>query len=309
MEKASTNNLQNMSYEEIESMSIDEKREHDKRLREESSKLRGKYQSEEERKHSRQHFEKQRAIKELDGIDRRKYSIQFVESHRSVGRIVPHEVKGLLLVMATLLETKGNGAITNRKYEKLGIEEISKKLGKHRNTISPLLDRLVNEFGLVEENKEGKSKVYKLNSNLYACGKQEGAMNFVRMYQTEILNVSKHFNLVELGFLSDLLNYMHCKHHILLQNPEEVHESDMEILRPKDIAKLFNMETQVVNKYIRKLITKKVLIRLEIGTGRSIAKVLIVSPGFFSKTAKIINLDIIKSIVDETTLSSKNYIK
>lgn len=287
---------------------LDKLRETDKRLRKEAKENGGRYQSEQEIEIARRKAEKHNAVNNLYGIDRRKYSIQNVDEHRKLGNFIPHDVKGLLLVMATLLETKGKGSVTNRKYVKLGISEIADKIGKHRNHISPILDRMVNEFRLAYESIEGKSKVYELDSRFYACGKQKGANNFVRMYQEELLRVSKQFNLVELGFLADLLNYMHPRHHILLKDPSEVHEADMEILRGKDIAEMFNMQTSEVNRYIRKLILKEVLIRMEIGNGRSIAKVLIVSPTFFSKTSKLVDFDIIKSIVVDTTLCKKNYI-
>ncbi|CAM3872398.1 hypothetical protein [Bacillus albus] len=280
-----------------------------KQLKQEAHENGGVFETYDEKFNKRRRAEKVRAIKHLVGIDRRKYSIQNVEAHRELGVFIPHEIKGLLLVMATLLETKSQGSVVNRNYERLGISEIAEKVGKHRNHISPLLDRMTNEFGLAKEYSEGKSKVYELNKDIYACGKQKGAVDFVRIYQAEMLNVSKQFNLAELGFLSDLLNYMHPKHHILLTNPREVHEIDMEILRPKDIATDLNMDSATVSKYIRKLIQKKVLIRMEVGTGRSIAKVMIVSPTFFSKTSEIVDIKIIESIVNETTLSKRNYRK
>lgn len=288
---------------------IDYVRAEDKRLRQEAKMNGGRYQSNQEIKISRQKVEEKKA-KDLRGnVDKRHYSVQMTEAHFNKG--VSHELKGLVFSMATLLETKGGGRVTDRNYNDLNIKEIANRIGKSRNTISPLLDQAVEE-GMISVRKEGKDKYFTLSKEFYGIGNLgRNIPHFVRLIHTEVLKVCKKLNLEELGLLSDLINFMHPELFILVRNPLEPSEKYLEILRPKDIAIMFNIDTPKVNRTIRKLIALEVFFRMEVGDKetRTITKVIGADSNFFSKKVERVPLDKIKRAISQTALSNKNHIK
>ncbi|EEM57895.1 MULTISPECIES: hypothetical protein [Bacillus cereus group] len=291
--------------------------EHKRQLREkangrvEASRLRkkGHIVKSPEQQEAHRKYAEMKAAMELEGdTDKRHYSVQLCESHFNT-KVSP-KVKGLLFVLSTLLETKSGGKIVDRKYHNLSIEEIAEKLGKTPNTLRPVIREAV-EVGLLKEESEGQGHAnhYTLSKDIYQSGSLDRRVNnFTKVIHASVQEVSKQMSLETLGYLSDVINFIHPKLHILVLDPLEPCDDYLEILEPKDLEVLLDMKEGKGNRLVNDLISLEVLQRHELGDRktRSRVKVLMADGEFFTKSTKTPDMNKIKKAVFSTTLTNKN---
>ncbi|MCX2826557.1 hypothetical protein RGU76_04565 [Bacillus pseudomycoides] len=267
--------------------------------------------SPEQREVHRKYREMQNTLELEYETDLRPYSVQMCDAHFQ--KDVSPKVKGLVFVLSTMLEVKSNGLIVDRKYNPLSMNEIAEKMCKSVRSISGVLQEAV-ECGMLTEHYEGNgsAKNYTLSDEFYRIGSLgKKVPNFTKVIKSSVREVSKDLSLEELGYLSELINFMHPKLQVLFRNPYEPNEKYLEILRPKDIEILFDMKPKQGNRFVNKLIALDILERFEFGDRKTkkITKVLIASEEFFTKTTKEVDRSKIKKAIKETALSNRNYIK
>ncbi|HDR7286942.1 MULTISPECIES: hypothetical protein [Bacillus cereus group] len=265
-----------------------------------------------EQKEAHRKYMEMKATLELGAeTDLRHYAVQMCEAHFQ--KDVSPKVKGLVFVLSTMLEVKSDGLVVDRKYNPLSVNEIAEKIFKSVRSISPVLQEAV-ECGMLTERYEGNgsAKHYTISDEFYRIGSLgKGTPSFTKVIKSSVREVSKNLSLEELGYLSELINFMHPKLQVLFRNPYESNEKYLEILRPKDIEILFDMKPKQGNRFVNKLISLDILERFEFGDRKTkkITKVLIASEEFFTKTTKEVDRSKIKKAIRETALSNRNYIK
>ncbi|KMP96501.1 hypothetical protein [Bacillus cereus] len=270
----------------------------------------GEYTSREELRQKA--TEKAVNVAERGDIDMRPYTMQLNDGHFQA-EISP-KVKGLVFVLATLMEVKTGGNVVDRKYKPLNLKAIAEKIGKSERTIRPVIQEAVSVGMLTDHYKgNGSEKTYTISDEFYRIGSMgRKSPSYTRVIKSSVREVSKDLSFEDLGYLSELINFMHPKYHALFRNPHEPNTEALEILRPKDIENLLGMKKGKGNRFVNALISLDILERWETGNRatKQRVKILLASEEFFSKTTKIVDRkELKKTISKETAFSNKNYIK
>ncbi|HDR7672449.1 hypothetical protein RE438_22815 [Bacillus wiedmannii] len=240
------------------------------------------------------------------GYDTRHWSLLISQGHLQLPH-VPLEVKGLVLVLSSLMRARSKGKLVDGNLNPLNTLDIARKINKSEKTIRPLL-RNAETLGLIKSSKLGNEYIYTLEPEYYICGKSTGLDDFVKVFQGKTLEISrnKKLNFSDLGILSVLINQMHYESHIICEDPTNPSYKEMKVWRPKDIAEKLNLDIQAVRRSLRKFNNEGITVEIK-AYG---IKTIILNPEMFSRHRLKIDMDILKEVAnrEKGNLTRNNYI-
>ena len=191
------------------------------------------------------------------------------------------ELAGVLLNMFAYME-KGESGQLKFEGKRMGVKELSKILGKSERTVKRYLNEL-EALGYIEAEKEGKRKVYSVDTRLANRGKRVAKGYFTKLYIVRLRDALKAMTIQEAGLLFFMIPHMNTRAFVLCSNPYETDLEKIELWTREQLAESAGLSLVQVKRLVSSLMKKQVL--LSVTTHRT---AIILSPELISRqTTKI----------------------
>ncbi|MEC1895618.1 helix-turn-helix domain-containing protein [Cytobacillus firmus] len=164
----------------------------------------------------------------------------------------------------------------------MGVKELSKILRKSERKTKDYLSDL-EALGYIEAEKEGRRKVYSVDTRLATRGEIVGKGYFTKLYIKRLRDALQVMTIQEAGLLFFMIPHMNTRAFVLCSNPYEMDIEKIVLWNREQLAEECGLSLVQVKRLTASLKKKQVLI--EIGTHRS---AIILSPELISRqTTKI----------------------
>ncbi|KZR56961.1 helix-turn-helix domain-containing protein [Pseudobacillus badius] len=196
------------------------------------------------------------------------------------------ELAGVLLNMFAYME-QGESGHLKLEGKRMGVKELSKILRKSERAVKGYLSEL-EALGYIEADKDGRRKVYSVDTRLANRGKRVVKGYFTKLYIVRLRDALKVMTLQEAGMLFFMIPHMNTRAFVLCSNPYETDIKKIELWNREQLAEGCGLSLVQVKRLISSLMKKQVL--LSVTTHRT---AIVLSPELISRqTTKISTYEI-----------------
>ncbi|MBG9545443.1 hypothetical protein ABE29_22600 [Cytobacillus firmus] len=220
-------------------------------------------------------------LKRDENMNKERFTAFIDKECSRVFRTLSLELAGVLLNMFAYIEQGKSGAM-KLHGKHMGVKELSKILRKSERKTKDYLSDL-EALGYIEAEKEGRRKVYSVDTRLATRGEIVGKGYFTKLYIKRLRDALQVMTIQEAGLLFFMIPHMNTRAFVLCSNPYEMDIEKIVLWNREQLAEECGLSLVQVKRLTASLKKKQVLI--EIGTHRS---AIILSPELISRqTTKI----------------------
>ncbi len=204
----------------------------------------------------------------------RNFIAMYTEELRQINRDLTLIEAGALMRLLNFMKLGGNGKlISNNKP--LNFKDIQDAIGRGKDATRAILTKL-EEIGIVETVKEGRSNVYIMNPAFHQMGGRLAKQSFVKLHTVKARDVVAELSIQECGLLWKALPYFHYSSFILAENPDEQDFEKVQPMNRETLAHYVGHDRDTVGRLMNGLRKKYVVATMESGPTRD--KVYTVNP-------------------------------
>lgn len=170
---------------------------------------------------------------------------------------------GAVIKLLPYMRFKSEGKLINNG-KPLNQTEIQRlfKLGKRR-TIQLIAE--LEDLGIIEVAKEGRSNVFYVSANFHTMGKVTPGVKFTKLYQVKLSDIAANLPLNDLGILYKVMPYFHYSEFYLVDNPNEEDVTQLRHLNREELAEAIGHEPETVSRLLSKLRGKRAILTTKSG--------------------------------------------
>ncbi|MED4409026.1 helix-turn-helix domain-containing protein [Bacillus licheniformis] len=211
------------------------------------------------------------------------------------------ELAGVLLNMFAYMEQGESGQL-KLEGKRMGVKELSKILRKSERTVKGYLNEL-EALGYIEADKDGKRKVYSVDTRLANRGRRVVKGYFTKLYIVRLRDALKVMTIQEAGLLFFMIPHMNTRAFVLCSNPYETDIEKIELWTREQLAEGAGLSLVQVKRLVSSLMKKQVL--LSVTTHRT---AIVLSPELISRqTTKISTYEIAQILRNEVNGSEVSW--
>src|SRR5699024_10174738 len=109
----------------------------------------------------------------------------------------------------------------------LNQREIQQLFKRGETATRALLNRL-EDVGVINIDKKGRSNVFYVSANFHDMGSVDDGERFTKLYQVRTREITDRLELHESGILYKILSYFHYERYYLCANPNEPDKAKLE---------------------------------------------------------------------------------
>ncbi|MFK4473700.1 hypothetical protein ABH897_003431 [Paenibacillus sp. RC73] len=147
--------------------------------------------------------------------------------------------------------------------KRMGSAEIAKAIGKVTRWTVALIGTLT-KCGVLTEAKEGRRKVYAVDSEYHSIGRAlKQGESFTKVYQTKTRSDVKNLTVQAAGLLYCMIPYVHYEMLYLCTNPDERDVSTLDHITQASLARIIGVDDQTARRGLRDLSKNGFVMRSE----------------------------------------------